>query len=66
MNRVYSVESGCSVNPFDSGEYIDFGDHDSCSVFGESYHSLKSYQHGEFGDCDNLFNMVNLLIVFTL
>ena len=61
-----SVESGCSLDHFDSGVYFDFGDHGSCSVFGESYHSWKSYQHGEFGDCDNLFNMVNLFIGFTL
>ena len=39
-----SVESGSSVDPFDSC------DHGSCSVFGESYHSGKSDQCVESGD----------------
>ena len=34
-----SVESGCSVDPFDSGEYFDSGDHGSYRIFGETYHS---------------------------
>ena len=55
-----SMEFDSSVDPFDSC------DHGSCSVFAESYHTWKSYQHGEFVDCDNLFNMVNLMIVFNL
>ena len=41
-----SVEYGCYVHLFDSGEYFDSGDHGSGSSFGDSYHSWKSYQHG--------------------
>ena len=36
------VESGCFVDPFDSGEYFysgHSGDYGSFNVFGESYHS---------------------------
>ena len=34
-----AVESGCSVDPFDSGEYFDSGGHGSYRIFGETYHS---------------------------